>query len=77
MEGVKFGNEEAHQGTTGGHNLHDESNHNGQRLIDFESSRNLVIKSTCFHHKRVHKGIWTSPGGTTFNQIDGYQTSST
>ena len=67
---AKVGNESWHRGTTGGHSLHDENNNNGQRLIDFASGRNLVISSTCFPHRRIHKQTWKSPDEYTVNQID-------
>jgi len=28
------------------------------------------VKSTMFHHRNIHKYIWTSPDGNTHNQID-------
>lgn len=51
---AKVRNEGTYRGTTGGCNLHDISNDNNQRLIDFRTSRNLVINSTCCPVKRIH-----------------------
>jgi hypothetical protein len=40
------------------------------RLINFASSRNMVVGSTMFEHKDMHKRIWKSPDGNVFSQID-------
>ena len=43
---------------------------NGVRIVNFASSKNLVGNSTMFLHRNIHKYIWTSPDGKTYNQID-------
>ena len=50
--------------------LHQDSNENGVRLVNFATSKNLVVKSTMFPHLNIHKYTWTSPDGKTHNQID-------
>ena len=46
------------------------SNDNGVRIVNFGTSKNLVVKSTMFPHRNIRKYIWTSPDGQTHNQID-------
>ena len=43
---------------------------NGARLVNFAISQNLVVKSTMFPHRNIHKYSWTSPDDKTHNQID-------
>jgi hypothetical protein len=43
---------------------------NGQRLVDFVAAKNMVVSSTCFPHKEIHKQTWRSPNGKTNNQTD-------
>ena len=45
-------------------------NDNGERLADFCEENNMLIGGTLFQHKHIHKTTWTSPDGTTKNQID-------
>ena len=47
-----------------------DSNDNGVRIVNFASSKNLVVKSTMIPHRNIHKHTWTSPDGKTHNQID-------
>ena len=67
---AKIGKEDAYLGTIGRHSLHNESNRNGELLIDFATSRNMVISSTQFLHRDIRKGTWVAPDGKTVNQID-------
>jgi hypothetical protein len=50
--------------------LHEFSNDNGVRLVNFATSKILRDKSTMFPHHNIHKYTWTSPDGKTHNQID-------
>ncbi|KAJ8949841.1 hypothetical protein NQ318_000541 [Aromia moschata] len=50
--------------------LHEKTSENGRLLIDFAEEKRLVIKSTDFERKNIHKGTWKSPDGRTVNQID-------
>jgi hypothetical protein len=50
--------------------LPEASNDNGVRLVNFSTSKNLIVKSTTFPHRDIHKHTWTSPDGVTHNQID-------
>jgi hypothetical protein len=54
----------------GRYSLHEVSNGNGMRLIDFAVNRNMVISSVRFPHKDIHKETWITPNGHTENQID-------
>ncbi|VDP55486.1 unnamed protein product [Schistosoma margrebowiei] len=47
-----------------------ERNENGERFANLCAFNRLVIGSTIFPHKRIHKATWISPDHTTENQID-------
>jgi exonuclease III len=47
--------------------LHEASNDNGVRVLNFATSKNLSVKSTIFPHRDIHKHTWTSPDGVTHN----------
>jgi len=53
--------------TIGNESLHQGSNNNGVRIVNFVTSKNLVVKSTMFPNQ--NKYTWTSPDGKTDNQI--------
>jgi hypothetical protein len=54
---------------TGNESLHEASNDNGVRVVNFATLKNLIVKSTFPHHD-IHKHTWTSPDGVTHNHRD-------
>ena len=66
----KVGRENIFKPTIGQESLHQDSNDNEGRLVNFATSKNLVLKSTMFPHRNIHKYTWTSSDGKTHNQID-------
>jgi hypothetical protein len=67
---AQVGREEVFRPTVGKFSLHGESNENGLRLINFAAEHNLVISSTHFQRKNIHKATWRSPDSRTKSQID-------
>jgi exonuclease III len=67
---AKVGREDSLKPTIGNESLHEISNDNGVRVVNFATSKNLIVKSTMFSHRNIHKHTWTSPDGNTHNQID-------
>jgi endonuclease/exonuclease/phosphatase family metal-dependent hydrolase len=53
----------------GNESLHEVSNDNGVRVVNFATSKNLIVKSTTFAHRNIHKHTSTSDG-VKHNQID-------
>ena len=56
--------------TIGNESFHHNSNDNGVRIVNFATLKNLVLKSTMFPHRNIHKYNWTFPDRKTHNQID-------
>jgi hypothetical protein len=54
----------------GKYSLHETTNKNDLRLIDFATGRQMAMRSTYFMHKRSNLQTWHSPDGRTFNQIN-------
>jgi len=67
---AKVGSENIFKHTVGNDSLHKDSNDNGVGMVNFATSKNLVVKSTMFTHQDIHKYTWTSPDEKTHNQID-------
>lgn len=67
---AKIGKEPSLYPTIGKHSLHNISNDNGLRLTETAAANNMLIKSTMFPHKDIHKQTWVSNDHITRNQID-------
>jgi hypothetical protein len=60
---AKVGRENIFKPTIGNESLHEISNDNRVRVVNFATSKNLVGKSKMFPHHKIHKYTWTSPEG--------------
>jgi hypothetical protein len=67
---AKVGREDIFKPVTANGSLHEASNDNGVRVVNFATLKNLTVKSTKFPHRDIHKHTWTSPDGVTYNQTD-------
>jgi hypothetical protein len=67
---AKVDKEEIFKPTIGNESLHEISNDNGVRLVNFATSKNIRVKSTMFAYRNIHTYTRTSPDGKTHNQID-------
>jgi hypothetical protein len=66
---AKVGREDISKPIIGNESLHEASNDNGVRVVNFTTSKNLIVKSTTFSHRDIHKQTLTAPDGVTYNQI--------
>jgi hypothetical protein len=62
------GREDILKPMTGNGSLHEISNDNGVREVNFGISKNLIVKSTIFPHGNIHKIAWPSPEGKPHTQ---------
>jgi hypothetical protein len=67
---VKIGGQDTFKPTFGNENPREISYDNGVRVVNFATSKNLVVKSTMFPHHNFHKCTWTSPEEKMHNQIE-------
>jgi hypothetical protein len=58
---ARVGREDIFESLIGNESLYESSNDNGSRVVNFTTSKNLIVKSTTFPHSDIHKHTWTSP----------------
>jgi hypothetical protein len=66
---AKVGREDIFKPIIGTESLHEVSSDMGIRVVNFVTSKNLIVKSTTFPQRDIHKHTWTSPDGVIHNQI--------
>jgi hypothetical protein len=64
---TKVGREDIFKPIIGNESLYESNKDNGVRVVNFATSKNLIVKSTTFPHRDIHKHTWTSPDGVTHN----------
>ena len=52
---VKVGRENILKQTIGNDSLHQDSNDNGVRIVNFATSKNVVVKSAMFPHRNIYR----------------------
>jgi exonuclease III len=52
----KIRRERAYQNVTRNHTLHDITNRNGELVCEYAIANDMVVASTFFQHKNIHKG---------------------
>jgi hypothetical protein len=67
---VKVDRENIFKLTIRNKSLYEISNDNRVRVVNFDTSKNSVVKSTMIPHCKIHKYTWTSPEGKTHTQTD-------
>jgi len=66
---AKVGRENIFKPTIGNESLHEDSNDNGVRIVNFVTSKNLFVKSTMFPHRNIHKYTWTHLMGRVITRL--------
>jgi len=67
---AKVATENIFKPTIGNKRLQQHSIDNGVRIVNFATSKNLVVKSTMFPHRNIYKYTWPSTDGKIHTQIE-------
>jgi hypothetical protein len=65
---AKVGREDIFKPTIENDSLHEISNDTG--VVNFATSKNLIVKSEIFSYRSIHKFTWISSDGKAHSQID-------
>jgi hypothetical protein len=67
---IKKCREDIYKLTIGNVSLHEISNGNGDRVVNFATYKNLTVKKTKSPHRNIHNDTSMSPDGESRSQID-------
>jgi hypothetical protein len=67
---AKVGSEEIFKPTIGNESLHETSNDNGVRVVNFATPKNHTVRCSMFPHCSVYKSSWILPGEKTHSHTD-------
>ena len=67
---AKIGKVVAYQNVSGKYSLHNITSSNGEKVCSLAEANQLMIMSTCFEHKWIHKTAWILPDNKTMNEVD-------
>jgi endonuclease/exonuclease/phosphatase family metal-dependent hydrolase len=67
---AKIGRENYRAQAAGKYTIHNKTSADGNLLVQFAQMNNLIVVSTCFEHKIIHKGTLKPPGREGINQIN-------
>jgi hypothetical protein len=65
--GAKVGKEDIFKPTVRNESLPTISDYNRVGVVNFATSKNLIVRSTMFAHSNIHKVTWTSPEFAKYN----------
>jgi hypothetical protein len=71
---AKVGKEDIFKTTIGNESLHEISNSNGVRVVNFATSNNLIVKSTLFPLRNIHKFISRWKASQSNSYFDRWET---
>jgi hypothetical protein len=54
----------------GGCSLHNKTNDDGKRMVNFTQGRDVAFSGTLYQHKDICKVTWRSPENKIYNQTD-------
>jgi hypothetical protein len=67
---ARVGRQDIFRPAIGNESLYEINNYIGVRVVNFATSKNLVVASIMMPHFNIHKYAWTSPEGKVDSQID-------